>query len=464
VESGPVTRAVSAGTVAIVVGLALPLVGLGILLAAPSVDGRWEHHPSHFWLVLAAAAIPALLGWAMGTAARRRADARLFLVSLAFFAASAFLALHALATPQVLLDTSNAGFVVAVPIGLLLAGALAVWSSVALDGGRGRAVVARSGWLRYALLVVVGVWAAWSLASVWPLDEPNPPESGSAFMVAVGIPGVALFAFAALRYLRLARIRRSMLLVAIGCAWVLLGEAMLAVAWARNWHASWWEWHVLMLLAFATIGWSARRLPETERFSELYLDDVAAGTRDVSVLFADLQGFTAYSEAHPPGDVQSMLNEYFEAVLPAVRARGGRVDKFIGDAVMVTWNVASDQPDHAARAASAGLAFQEAAAQVAARRPEWPRFRVGINTGEARVGVIGDADSRGYTVLGDTVNVASRIEGLAPAGGVAIGGGTLRALRGARVSHLGSMPVKGRQEPVEVWQLDGFDDAAPHVH
>ncbi|HEX5615805.1 MAG TPA: adenylate/guanylate cyclase domain-containing protein, partial [Acidimicrobiia bacterium] len=203
---------------------------------------------------------------------------------------------------------------------------------------------------------------------------------------------------------------------------------------------------------------AVRRLPETERFSELYLDDVAAGTREVSILFADLQGFTSFSETHAPGDVQAMLNEYFEAVLPPVTAIGGRVDRFIGDAVMVTFNVATEQPDHAALAARAGLALQEAAAPVVARHPDWPRFRVGINTGPAQVGIIGGGDERGYTVLGDTVNVASRIEGLAPAGRVAIGGGTLRALTGARVSHLGSMPVKGRAEPVEVWCLDGVDD------
>ncbi|HEX5613863.1 MAG TPA: hypothetical protein VFZ83_01785, partial [Acidimicrobiia bacterium] len=282
--------------------LTVPLIGLAVLLAAPSVDGHWEHQPSHFWLVLVAAAVPALLGWAMGAAARRRNDARLFLVSLAFFAAAAFLALHALATPKVLLDASNAGFVVAVPIGLLLASALAVWSAIDLDTGtRGRTVMARAPVLRYGLLTVVGVWALWSLTSVWPLDEPNPPESGSAFMVAVALPGVALYAIAAARYFALARSRRSTLLVAIGCAWVLLGEAMLAVAWARNWRASWWEWHLLMLLAFGAIAWAVRRLPETERFSELYLDDVAAGTREVSILFADLQGFTSFSETHAPG-------------------------------------------------------------------------------------------------------------------------------------------------------------------
>ena len=81
---------------AALVVLALPVVGLFVLLAAPSTDVHWEHRPSHFWLVLASAALAAGLGWAVGTAARRRADARLFLVSLAFVSAAAFLGLHAL--------------------------------------------------------------------------------------------------------------------------------------------------------------------------------------------------------------------------------------------------------------------------------------------------------------------------------------------------------------------------------
>jgi adenylate cyclase len=256
----------------------------------------------------------------------------------------------------------------------------------------------------------------------------------------------------------LARPRRSVLLLAIAAAWVLLAEAMLAVTVARNWHASWWEWHVLMLAAFAVIAVAVRQLPESERFSELYLDEVARGTREASVLFADLEGFTTFSEAQPPDTVRTMLNTYFEAVVPAVRQEGARLDKFIGDAVMVTFNIATEQPDHAARAARAALAFQSSSARVAAEHPDWPRFRVGVNTGPVAVGVVGGGDARGYTVLGDTVNVAARLEGLAPVGGVAIGGATLRALPGAQVSPLGHVAVKGRRESVEAWRLVAIDE------
>lgn len=163
----------------LVLALAAPLAGLVLLLAAPSTDVEWQHRPSHFWLVLGTAAVSAALGWSVGTAARRRSDARLFLVSLAFVSAASFLGLHALATPGVLLDGANAGFVVATPIGLLIASGFAAWSSLDLDGAPARWVVAHSGALRSALVAVVAVWAVWSLSSLPPLAETDPPESGS---------------------------------------------------------------------------------------------------------------------------------------------------------------------------------------------------------------------------------------------------------------------------------------------
>jgi ABC-type dipeptide/oligopeptide/nickel transport system permease component len=104
--------------------LALGAGVLALVLAHPAVDEAWENHPAHFWLVLVAAAINVALGYAVGAAARRRRDARLLLVSLAFVSAAGFLGLHALATPGVLIG-KNAGFELATPVGLAFAGLFA---------------------------------------------------------------------------------------------------------------------------------------------------------------------------------------------------------------------------------------------------------------------------------------------------------------------------------------------------
>jgi adenylate cyclase len=442
--------------IALGVALATPVIGLAVLLADPSVDEHWHHDASHFWIVLGAAAIAAALGWSVGTSARRRADARLVLVSMSFVGSAAFLGLHALATPHVLIAHPNAGFVVAVPVGLVIAAAFALWSAVSLEGPRARWVIAHTGSLRLTLLAIVAAWAVWSLTELPFLDDPMLMESGSGFERMLGVPTAVAFAVAAWRYLLIARRRRATLLVAIAAAWVLLGEAALAVSITQNWRLSWWVWHVLMVAAFASIATASARMPNDERFSDLYLDDVAAGTREVSVLFADLKGFTKFSEENPPDVVRTMLNTYFEAVLPAIRGAGGRVDRFIGDAVMVTFNVSADQPDHAARAARAALDFQDAAQRVATRHQSWPRFRAGINTGEALAGVVGDNGQRDYTVLVDAVNVAAHIEALAPVGTVAISEATYRALTGAEVTSLGTFTVKTRTEPLEIWRLDSL--------
>jgi adenylate cyclase len=443
--------------IACCVALATPVVGFVVLLSRPAIDGHWQHGPSHFWIVMGAAVLAAVLGWSVGTSAFRRSDARLLLVSMSFVAAAAFLGLHALATPRVLISHPNAGFVVAVPIGLALAAGFALWSAVRLEGARARRVIGRSTPMRVGLLVVVAAWATWSLLEIPPLDNPAPVESGSPLMVTLGVPTALAFAVAAWRYLVIARSRRAVLLMAVAAAWVLLGEAAGAVAITQNWRASWWLWHILMVAAFAAIAWAAARMPIDERFSDMYLADVAAGTRDITVLFADLKGFTRFSEEHSPEEVRTMLNTYFEAVLPSVRASDGRLDRFIGDAVMVTFNVSVDQPDHVVRAARAALAFQDAARQVAVAHPGWPQFRAGVNTGSAIAGVVGDGHERAYTVLGDAVNVAAHIESLAPVGSVAISDATYRALPGARVAPLGMVTLKTRAQPLQIWRLEALE-------
>jgi adenylate cyclase len=435
--------------------LALPMLGLVVLLAAPDADVQWEHHPAHFWLVLAAAVTSAALAFSTSGVALRRSDARLYLVSLAFLSAAGFLALHALATPGVLLDGTNQGFAVAAPIGLLIAAVFAGASALPLPPSRSRAVVRRAGLLRGGLIGLMLLWAALSLLSVPPLDDPTPIERASGGLVAAAAVAVGLYALAAARYLAMVLRSGSAILLGVTSAWVLLAEASVAVAFGRNWHATWWEWHLLMLAAFGAIAVAARREEAEERFSDLYLDHTAAGKHDVSVLFADLAGFTSFSEGRDPREVSEMLNAYFEvAIPPIVREYGGEIDRLIGDAIMATWGTRGDQPDHAERAVGAAAALQAETARIAAEHPDWPRFRAAVNSGEALVGVVGAESGRSYTVIGDTVNVAARLESRAPTGGVVVGGGTLRSVPGLRATSLGEVEVKGKREPVDAYLLE----------
>jgi adenylate cyclase len=419
--------------------LAVPIAGLAVLLTRPSTDVHWRHEPSHFWLVLVTAGLNAVLAYTTGVAARRRGDRRVHLVSLAFLAASGFLALHALATPGVLLDQPNLGFVIATPIGLVIASAFAAASALETDW-------VRPALLQNLLLAAMGVWLVVSLTLLPELDHSAVPGRMSWPLVVLSAVGVALYVFAVVRYLALWRERGSDLILALAVAFILLAESMVAVALGRNWQGSWWEWHVLMLAAFSLIAVMAHREGPQERFARLYLDKDA---QPVTVLFADLQGFTAYSEQHEPTAVSQMLNILFEAAIPAVEAHGGEIDRLIGDAVFATFQ-GDGHPERAARAA---LALQAATAPIADAHPHWPRFRAGVNTGEASVGVLGTGSGRTYSVVGDTVNLGSRIEGLAPAGGVAISAETARGLSAAKTEPLGTVAVKGRSQPVEVLLL-----------
>src|SRR5918996_6269046 len=159
-------RSMRTGTLAAVA--VAPLFLLALLLARPAIDGAWENHPAHFWLVLGAALIATALGFSVTTAARRRRDARLFLISLAFIASAAFLGLHALATPGVLLGP-NAGFELATPFGLVVAGIFAAAAAIELAPERAQGIVRRSNLLLGGLVALLALWALVSLAELPPL-------------------------------------------------------------------------------------------------------------------------------------------------------------------------------------------------------------------------------------------------------------------------------------------------------
>jgi adenylate cyclase len=185
--------------------------------------------------VLAAALVTLGLGYAVSETARRRRDARLFLISLAFMASFGFLALHALATPEVLLG-KNAGFELATPIGLVVAAVLAAASALELSGRHSAAVMSRSRFLVIALVGLLVLWGVVSLTETWPLDQPIATEQLDGWQVALAAAGIALFAAAAFGYFRLYRRRGTTFVLAVTLALALLAEAMVVIAWARHWH------------------------------------------------------------------------------------------------------------------------------------------------------------------------------------------------------------------------------------
>ena len=444
-----------------------PLLLLVVLLARPSVDGDWENHPAHFWLVLGSAIAATALGFSVTTAARRRHDARLLLISFAFIVSAAFLGLHALATPGVLLG-SNAGFELATPIGLVFAAFFAAAASLELDSGRADSVLRAAPVVIGVLAALVVGWAVVSLAELPPLDDPLLAEQLDGWQLVLAALGCALYGIAAFGFLRLHRHRQERFVLAFAVAFVLLAEAMVVIAWARNWQVSWWEWHILMLTSFLLIAFLARAEWHEERFSSLYLDETLAGAREVSVLIADLAGYTAFTERHAPDDVAAMLNAYFGRIIPLVERTGGEVHQIVGDELMVLYGKDAATADHAAQAARAALLLQRVATRTASEHPDWPRFRVGVSSGEVHAGLVGATRGhRKHGVVGDVVNLAARLQAAAPVGGILIAQETFAEL-GARaiVEHVPALRVKGKREPVTAYLLHGLDpgnrDAAVH--
>jgi class 3 adenylate cyclase len=630
--------------------IALPLLGLWVLVVNVRADSAliWKQPPSHFWIVLGTAVISCALAIKAATEARGAHDARLFLAACSFLLAAGFLGLHALGTPGVLLDVPNAGFVLGTPVGLAIASVPAAASAVMI-GRRGEAVMRHSALLLGLILLIFVAWAAFSLLQWPPFDGHPTVEQHRGTFAVVAIPAAILYLGAALVYYLQYRRRPSVVLLSVLTAFVLLAEALLATLVGRNWHASWWTWHLLMTAAFALVAYAAliefsregstrrlfrgvfadgtihalrrdyaaaldqlvsavetgrresvdqlaagladrfalsdsqvqllaqaadalgherqriRRLdalvdigqevsvirnerefvasatehlrrgfapdeirieldgnasePEDEgtlvaplmlkgshcgrvvvtrageqmgehdraeidalaselsialentrlyheldRLFRQYLSpDVAAALladpsqaalggeiREVTVLFGDLVGFTPFSERRAPTEVVTMLNQYFGIAVPIMLAEGGTVLQFIGDAMMVVFNAPMHQDDHAQRAVRGALAVCEAIDRERAEHDGWPRMRIGVNSGPALIGNIGGDEVRAFTAIGDTINLAARLEPLAPPGGVIVGAHT-RELLGDDfdVRALDPVTVKGKGEVVQ---------------
>ncbi len=180
---------------------------------------------------------------------------------------------------------------------------------------------------------------------------------------------------------------------------------------------------------------------------------------EVSVLFADIVGFTAYSEKAAPEEVAELMEGYFSHAVEAIFGNGGTLDKFIGDCVMAFFGAPMSQGDHAYRAVSAAVQFYRALEgwNIERHRQGLPRIasRIGVNSGPVVVGDIGSKKRVDYTVLGNTVNLASRLEGqVASPGEIIIGEATQRLLGGAfPVESLGELQIKGLSVPIVAYRV-----------
>ena len=181
--------------------------------------------------------------------------------------------------------------------------------------------------------------------------------------------------------------------------------------------------------------------------------------REVTALFADLAGFTPFTESRPPHETVLALNRYFSAVVPVIFANGGTIIQFAGDAIVAVWNAPVEQPRHALAAARTALGMQRAIEAIVAEDASLPRFRVGIATGAALVGNVGSEQLRNYVAHGDAVNLAARLQTGAIAGQVVVSAPTYALIRDvATVRPLGRFAVKGKTEEVEAFVLERVAD------
>ncbi len=205
-------------------------------------------------------------------------------------------------------------------------------------------------------------------------------------------------------------------------------------------------------------------------FSPAILDEIVrhpgslslgSSRRRVTVLFCDVRGFASISERLPPEEVVGLLQDYLTAMTEIIFKHGGTVDKFIGDSIMALYGVPLRYEDHAARAVRTAVEMHKQTEALTshwfARSGEPLRIGVGVNTGEAVVGSMGSAQRLEFTAIGDTVNLASRLEGVARDFDVAIviSQETQKEIGSLfPVEPLGELKVRGRETPVKVYAVE----------
>ncbi len=196
--------------------------------------------------------------------------------------------------------------------------------------------------------------------------------------------------------------------------------------------------------------------------------DLGGHTKELTVLFSDIRGFTKLAESLPASEVSDLLQTYFSEMTKVIQERRGTLDKFIGDAIMAFWGDPEEQPDHAARAAETVLDMVVALERLQERDPrsamKMLRTGFGLNTGEVIVGNLGSPDRKSYTVIGDAVNIASRLEGMNKEYGTRIIAGEATAgLLGARfvLRELDWLRAVGKTKPTTVYEILGRPGQVP---
>jgi class 3 adenylate cyclase len=178
--------------------------------------------------------------------------------------------------------------------------------------------------------------------------------------------------------------------------------------------------------------------------------------QEITVLFADIRGFTQFSEKMAPEKLVDILNEYLSMAATSILMYEGMLDKFMGDAVMGIFNAPLDQEDHVLRAVRAAVAMQRAIAEYHHNigQERELSFGIGLHVGEAVVGNVGMSDRMDYTAVGDTVNLAKRIQENSPGNKILISEDVYRVVSGSfELVFYQELKVKGREQPVKTYEL-----------
>jgi adenylate cyclase len=191
--------------------------------------------------------------------------------------------------------------------------------------------------------------------------------------------------------------------------------------------------------------------------------DQAGASREVTMLFADIRGFTSMSERHTPEEMVETLNNYFEFMVDVLFKHGGTLDKYVGDEIIGLFGAPVELPDAPVRAVRCALdmlkALQEFNRTRASEGKEELRIGIGINSGRVIAGAIGSRLSLQYTVIGDAVNMASRLCSVAKADEVIISPSTMQHCHPYVIAQQREpVQVKGKSEPIQIWNITGLQE------